>query len=36
MEEVENFLILEDHIVKCVTQDVYDGDIYSKYSKEGY
>ena len=25
---------LEDHIVKCVTQDVYDGDIYSKYSKE--
>jgi len=25
---------LEDHIVKCVTQEVYDGDIYSKYSKE--
>ncbi len=25
---------LEDHIVKCVGQEVYDGDIYSKYSKE--
>jgi ribonucleoside-diphosphate reductase alpha chain len=25
---------LEDHIVKCVSQEVYDGDIYSKYSKE--
>ena len=25
---------LEDHIVKCVAQEVYDGDIYSKYSKE--
>jgi ribonucleoside-diphosphate reductase alpha chain len=25
---------LEDHIIKCVTQDVYDGGIYSKYSKE--
>jgi len=25
---------LEDHIIKCVTQEVYDGDIYSKYSKE--
>ena len=25
---------LEDHIVKCVGQDVYDGDIYTKYSKE--
>ena len=25
---------LENHIVKCVSQEVYDGDIYSKYSKE--
>jgi ribonucleoside-diphosphate reductase alpha chain len=25
---------LEDHIIKCVSQDVYDGEIYSKYSKE--
>jgi len=25
---------LENHIVKCVGQEVYDGDIYTKYSKE--
>ena len=25
---------LEEHIIKCVTQEVYDADIYSKYSKE--
>ena len=25
---------LEDHIIKCVGQEVYDADIYSKYSKE--
>ncbi len=25
---------LENHIIKCVGQDVYDGEIYSKYSKE--
>jgi ribonucleoside-diphosphate reductase alpha chain len=26
--------LLEDHIVTCVTKEVYDADIYSKYSKE--
>jgi ribonucleoside-diphosphate reductase alpha chain len=26
--------LLEDHIVRCVNQEVYDADIYSKYSKE--
>ena len=26
--------LLEDHIVTCVNQEVYDADIYSKYSKE--
>ena len=25
---------LEDHIIKCVTQEVYDAGIYDKYSKE--
>ena len=25
---------LESHIIKCVNQEVYDADIYSKYSKE--
>jgi len=26
--------LLEDHIVRCVSQEVYDADIYTKYSKE--
>ena len=25
---------LEDHIVQCVSREVYDNDIYNKYSKE--
>ena len=34
MEGQENFLILRHHIMSCTNKDVYDKDIFTKYSKE--